>query len=282
MAEGWSRAEVEATVADYFAMLDLELRGEPYVKKDHIRRLAVLLGSRSEKAIEYKYGNVSAVLRDLGLPSIDGYKPYSNYQQLLFDVVQDRVTGERALLDLVRHQVEAPATLPEVADILAAEVAAPERSEQDFYPAPKRTGTRGNFRPVDYLAREAHNQSLGTAGEEFVLRFERARLANAGRGNLSDRVERVSVTQGDWLGFDIKSYEADGSDRFIEVKTTGYGKRTPFYVTRNEVSTSVEQEARYHLVRVFRFRQEPKLFRLPGRLDRSCHLDAVNFIARVG
>ncbi len=70
MPEGWSRAEVEATVADYFAMLDLELRGRPFVKKEHIRSLARLLNGRTEKAIEYKYGNVSAVLRDLGLPAV--------------------------------------------------------------------------------------------------------------------------------------------------------------------------------------------------------------------
>ncbi len=101
------------------------------------------------------------------------------------------------------------------------------------------------------------------------------------RAGLAERVERVSATHGDWLGFDIKSYEATGRDRFIEVKTTRYGKRTPFYVSRNEVNTSVEHQDRYHLSRVFHFHDKPQLFSLAGRLDEVCQLDAVNFLAKV-
>lgn len=281
MPEDWSRTEVEATVADYFVMLDLELRDQPYVKQEHIRQLAQVLNGRSGQAIQYKYANVSAVLRELGLPFVDGFKPYSNYQQLLFEVVSDRVSHDLPLLTLVREQVEAPPTVPELEDILSALVEAPKLSADEEYPEPRRVLYRGSFRPVDYLQREASNQKLGAAGEEFVMRFERARLLAAGRERLAERIERVSNTQGDWLGFDIKSYESDGSDRFIEVKTTRYGKRTPFYVSRNELNTSLEHGERYHLFRVFRFHQKPNLFSLAGRLDHVAHLDAVNFMARV-
>jgi hypothetical protein len=281
MPDTWSRREVEATVTDYFEMLDLELRGKPFVKADRIRRLAQLLDRRSEKAIEYKYGNVSAVLRDLGLPFVDGYKPYGNYQQLLFDVVNGRISQDRPLLALIREQVEAPAVVPAVHDILTALVKAPNKDEATAVPPRKGLGRVGTYRPVDYIEREARNQSLGAAGEEFVLGFERARLTAADRGDLAERVERVSLTQGDWLGFDIRSCEADGSDRFIEVKTTRYSMRTPFYVTRNEVHTSVVHERRYHLFRVFRFEQEPRVFSVTGRLDRVCQLEAISFEARV-
>lgn len=282
MASGWSRVEVEATVADYFVMYGPDLRSEPYVKAAHIRHLAKLLDGRTGQAIQYKYGNISAILRDLGMPFIDGFKPYSNYQQLLFDVVNDRVSGDRELLKLVGQQVLEPAVVPQMEDILTALVDAPEKPEPPEYPVKKATKFLGNYHPIDYLAREANNQSLGAAGEEFVLRFEQARLTAAGRGNFADKVERVSATRGDWLGFDIKSYEVDGSDRLIEVKTTRYGKRTPFYVSRNELRTSLEQEDRYHLNRVFRFHQGPKLFSLTGRLDQVAQLEAVNFMARVG
>lgn len=116
------------------------------------------------------------------------------------------------------------------------------------------------------------------------MRCEQARLIGAGKANLADRVERVSQTQGDWLGFDIHSYEADGSDRFLEVKTTRYVKETPFYVSRNEVDVSVQRAERYHLCRVFKFRADrrPGLFLLPGSLDQSCRLDPVSYMARVG
>jgi len=88
MAEDWSRQEVEATVEDYFAMLHAELRAEPFNKTQHRRHLASLLRARSDGAIERKHQNISAVLIELGFPYIQGYKPLSNYQQLLFDVVE--------------------------------------------------------------------------------------------------------------------------------------------------------------------------------------------------
>jgi hypothetical protein len=40
VAEDWTREEVEATVADYFDMLDHEVRGHAYNKTTHRRRLA--------------------------------------------------------------------------------------------------------------------------------------------------------------------------------------------------------------------------------------------------
>jgi hypothetical protein len=39
VADDWSRAEVEATITDYFVMLEAELRGEPYNKAEHRRAL---------------------------------------------------------------------------------------------------------------------------------------------------------------------------------------------------------------------------------------------------
>ena len=79
MPETWSPAEVAATVADYLDMLELELRHAPYNKRDHNRNLLQQLNGRSAGAIEFKHCNISAVLNELGYPSIDGYKPRDNF-----------------------------------------------------------------------------------------------------------------------------------------------------------------------------------------------------------
>src|SRR5687767_1465654 len=81
--EVWSPAEVAATVADYLAMLQHELRDEPYNKRQHNRDLQCVLRGRSAGAIEFKHQNISAVLSELGLRYIGGYKPRGNYQALL-------------------------------------------------------------------------------------------------------------------------------------------------------------------------------------------------------
>lgn len=44
--------------------------------------------------------------------------------------------------------------------------------------------------------------------------------------------------EGAGTGYDVQSFNGDGSSRLIEVKTTGLGKYFPFNVTVNEVRCS--------------------------------------------
>lgn len=125
MAEDWSQEEVEATVADYFNMLDKELRGQDYNKTEHRHRLSAILNDRSDGAIERKHQNISAVLRDMDFPFINGYKPLGNYQQMLFSVVYTRLEGDQTLISHIQQEVEAPAKLLDFDDILARLVKPP-------------------------------------------------------------------------------------------------------------------------------------------------------------
>lgn len=283
MAGDWSRTEVETTIADYFDMLERELRGTEYNKAEHRRRLAGVLNQRTGGAIERKHQNISAILIELGFAYISGYKPLHNYQQLLFEAVADRLEASHRLVSLVETQVVEPAVVPSVEEILSALVEAPApdlggRGHRADYVRERPSGQVG----VDYLATEARNRSLGTAGEEFVVRFETARLVHLGKDHLAGRVERVSETRGDGLGFDVLSFEASGEERLIEVKTTAYGPSTPFFVTRNEVAVSRKVSERYHLYRPFNFRREPKFFAKRGGLETSFHLEPSQFIASLG
>jgi len=74
---------------------------------------------------------------------------------------------------------------------------------------------------VDFVARDAANRDLGRRGEEFVLELERRRLHDAGRRELGARVEWTAQVRGDGAGYDIQSFDVDGTGRLIEVKTTG-------------------------------------------------------------
>lgn len=90
----------------------------------------------------------------------------------------------------------------------------------------------------------------------------------------------MSEIVGPSAGFDVRSFEEDGSDRFIEAKTTKYGKHTPFFVTPNELRFSRENSSRYFLYRIFKFRKSPRLFALHGYLENRCILEPSEFIAR--
>jgi hypothetical protein len=275
----WSREEVEAIVADYLQMLTMELAGQTYSKTEHRRILQSRLNHRSDGSIEFKHGNISAAMVDLGFPYIRGYKPRANYQALLAVVAADHVRDRATLDQAALSAVQQPAVVPMVTDFSRVKSDAPQRQHRTaepmnplFFRAMKR----------DYLEREAQNQSLGLAGEAFTVQFEHWRLIELGQHRLADRVEHVSQSQGDGLGYDVLSFESDGKERLIEVKTTTFGRDTPFFVSRGELALSHGAKDQFHLYRLFEFRKSPRLFDLPGALDQHCLLDPVTYRASFG
>lgn len=272
----WSQEEVDLIVADYLDMLARELTGQSYNKADHRRRLQQSLTNRSEGSIEFKHSNISAVLVELDFPYISGYRPLFNYQSLLADVVIAQVKAKPVLDVAALAAVQQPAVLPEQEDFSKVKAEAP---------ALQHRAAEGEYVPLfkaakrDYLAREAMNRSLGLAGEEFVVQFERWRLNQMGEPRLADKVEHVSKSQGDGLGYDVLSFDTDGRERLIEVKTTSFGSATPFFVSRGELARSKQDVEQFHLYRVFDFRKAPRLFDLRGALDTHCLLDPVTYRA---
>lgn len=270
---------MEACVADYLRMLTLELNGQRYNKTEHARALMRKLDGRSRQSIEFKHCNISAVMLALGYPCIDGYKPRGNYQALLAEVVEAQLQGNVPLQEATQAAVQRPAAEAALTDTASVWVPTPKPTrvrETSAVYAPRFSPARR-----DYLAQEARNRSLGRAGELFVVELEARRLRAAGKARLSDRVEHVADTQGDGPGYDVLSFEEDGRERLIEVKTTAFSELTPFYVSRNELARSEADAARYHLYRLFNFRNRPRLFGLQGAIAAHCRLDAVSYLARL-
>ncbi len=273
----WSTEEVAAIVADYLAMLLAELSGQAVNKSAHRRVLMGKLNGRTEASIEFKHGNISAAMLELGLPYIQGYQPRSNFQRdALLRETEAQVVRHERLDNVVLEAARRDAVELERDDFVRVKESAPEVSLEAREAAPWQP--RRAFRR-DYLEQEAANRSLGRAGEDFVVRFERWRLLQLGLGQLAGRVEHVAKTRGDGLGYDVLSFAADGVERFIEVKTTAFGKRTPFFVSSNEVEFARATADRFSLYRVFDFRAEPHLFELPGKIEAYCLLDPHTFKA---
>lgn len=281
MSRNWLQHENEAVVDDYFGMLRLELTGQKYTKSKHRRALMKRLNDRSDSSVELKHQNISAILIEMGIPYIDGYKPRSNYQRsILPDAVYGYLQRNPDMLNLFKADSEAVPAIPAVKDWLAAMEAPPAR-EGTISQARTKAPVSASPGGVNYLEREARNQVLGNAGEEFIINFERARLVHAGRESLADRIEQISETEGPSAGFDIRSYEENGKDRFIEVKTTKYGKSTPFFVTRNELAFSQKNASCYFLYRIFKFGTRPGVFSLHGPLKDHCILEPSLYVARM-
>lgn len=129
---------------------------------------------------------------------------------------------------------------------------------------------------------DARNAKLGLAGEILVLDYEIGRLRSADRSDLADRVRHVSVLEGDSAGYDIRSFDVDGSERYLEVKTTRGSATAAFFVSPNQVAVSRRHPTRFVLVRVFDFNQEyqaGRFFELRGPLDDHLDLEPSEFRA---
>ncbi|MDZ4206946.1 DUF3883 domain-containing protein [Rhodoferax sp.] len=274
----WTREEVETIVADYLKMLTLELAGQSYNKTEHRKNLRAKLGGRTDASIEFKHCNISAAMIDLGFPYIRGYQPRSNYQALLGVIAEEQINGAASLDQAALAAVQQPAITPTQTDFTKVIAAAPTKNDQRALNEPRNPLT---FKAVkrDYLEREAKNRSLGLAGEEFIVLFEHWRLIELGQHRLADKVEHVSQSKGDGLGYDVLSFETDGKERLIEVKTTTFGRETPFFVSRGELTLSHGAKDQFHLYRLFEFRKAPRMFDLPGALDQHCVLDPVTYRA---
>jgi len=277
LAEPWSRYEVEQTVIDYFDMLALEARDEAYSKKDHRERLRILLTSRSEASVELKHQNISAVLDELDLPYIRGYKPRTNAQDMLREVVCETIRSRPTALAAVVDGFEALRT-PRNANYRAAVVDPPMAEAVELRPLLKRIRMPRKF---DYAARDESNRALGKAGEQWAIGYENARLVELDCAELARRIAWISDELGDGAGYDILSFEQDASERYIEVKTTNGGPEAPFVVTANELAFSQEVGPAFCLYRLFDYRLEPRLFILRGDLSVHLTLSPIDFRARL-
>lgn len=276
--DAWSPDEVRRTVADYLEMLSDELSGIPYNKTAHRGHLLPKLRDRTEGAVERKHQNISAILIEAGLPAIDGYKPLFNYQAALRDEVLATVSRQTDVLRLIRRlEVAVPPTTKFIGlDPLAVTVPAPERRDLQMRREPE-TDWRKSVRKYDFEVRDERLRRVGRVGEEFVVGYEKARLAAIGRRDLADCVEWITDTLGDGAGFDVLSYDDRERELYVEVKTTNFDKYQPFLISRNEVSFSARHAERYSLYRVFHFALAPKLFRLNGSVEKAVQLSPLVF-----
>jgi hypothetical protein len=276
----WSAAEVQAIIEDYFEMLNLESQGVAYNKSAHNGQLQQRIPARSTGSIEFKHANISAVLAELGLPYILGYKPRSNVQDLLRKMVQEHIERHRAsLLEVMDNfDVLTPSGAQQFRGVLI-DTPVVER----YIPSAVKVRTAKKF---DFAAREDRNRLLGRNGEAWTVEYEKVRLGDDNRLDLANKIDWVSDRLGDGLGYDILSYDSSECDskeqsRFIEVKTTNSGAANPFIVTRNEVEFSEEQEDAFFLYRIFNFAKQPHLFVLRGPLSAHVELEALDYKARL-
>lgn len=105
----------------------------------------------------------------------------------------------------------------------------------------------------DYDKLNKTKRITGKAGEVLVYNYEIEKLAGT-----PYKPEYVAETQGDGLGYDIKSFDKDGTEIYIEVKTTTSNKIDGFYLSENERSIAEEKKEQYKVYRVYNLNKKTK------------------------
>ncbi len=272
----WSAKEVQLIVEDYFSMLKMELADKPYNKTYHRNTIVPFLNNRSDGSVEFKHQNISAVLMEMGLPFVKGYKPRFNYQQLLVKAVTDYLGNNQSVLEYEFEQfAREVGVINEIDKFDFTHFLSEEPVVTPMNESPP------IFKPIkiNYLEREQNNMTLGEAGEKLILEYERWRLIEAGKNNLADTIEWISKEQGDGAGFDILSKNDNGTDRYIEVKTTKLSRETPVYLTANELMFASLKKNNFFLYRVFNFKTKPRFFQRTGEYGDYCILSPETYKA---
>ena len=277
----WDEEELDLIVADYFAMLDDAVSGRPLVKLHHAKALSQQIG-RTVGSVGQKYGNISAVLTELGMPKLNGFGSRPNYQEAIFSALERHLDQNPAawdigmpLRDSLRAQateqptygsgVSEPSTAFEPAPLLMTS-APPLGAERPRRPV----GLSRLVRKFDPAARDQRNRQLGLLGEERIFHHERARLIAHDRADLATKVEWTSQERGDGAGYDIRSFDPmDGRERLIEVKATRGGPSTDFFLTRTECEVAQERPDAWRLYRVHSLPVRPEFFVLAPPLETA-------------
>ena len=101
---------------------------------------------------------------------------------------------------------------------------------------------------TNYLERQKRLKHIGDRGESVVLEIERQRLINAKRNDLANKVTNI---EDDKTGYDILSFDEDGTERQIEVKaTSNKALDRGFYITANELDQA-SKLTNYYIYIVF-------------------------------
>lgn len=115
---------------------------------------------------------------------------------------------------------------------------------------------------VDYSNRSRKFKRIGDRGEQIVLRAEKQFLKKNGRKDLAKLVDQISERD-DSAGYDIKSYELNGTEKLIEVKSTLQKiGNSNIFLSANELQVAENKENYYFYIIYEVGSKRPKIWKV--------------------
>ena len=89
------------------------------------------------------------------------------------------------------------------------------------------------------------SKKIGKKGEDYVYEYEYRKLVKNNKKDLADKIYK-HCDNNDFPGWDITSYNEDGSKKFIEIKSARKSKRS-FSITSNEWNAAKKEKDNYYI-----------------------------------
>jgi hypothetical protein len=141
--------------------------------------------------------------------------------------------------------------------------------------SPKQGEQKRGSGEIDFERQNRRNKRIGDQGEDVVYWAERRWLEMNGRRDLAQNVEAI-CRKNAGAGYDVKSFELDGTVKYIEVKATtskppAYSGGVRFHISATEFEQA-QKLPNYYLFIVFDVKSaNPKIWRIrdPATLTPS-------------
>ena len=146
-----------------------------------------------------------------------------------------------------------------------------QKSSEDFdYEIPEYEPTIKEAKEKVYSPKKSKNNKkniiptkpskrVGRAGEEHVYNFEYKKLMDQGREDLAKQIVKQYEDLSFFPGYDIKSFNEDGEEIYIEVKSTVSKGKDYFEISDNEVLAAKSLKDSYFIYQVTDALANPKI-----------------------
>ena len=146
-----------------------------------------------------------------------------------------------------------------------------QKSSEDFdYEIPEYEPTIKEAKEKVYSPKKSKNNKkniiptkpskrVGRAGEEHVYNFEYKKLMDQGREDLAKQIVKQYENLSFFPGYDIKSFNEDGEEIYIEVKSTVSKGKDYFEISDNEVLAAKSLKDSYFIYQVTDALANPKI-----------------------
>lgn len=145
-----------------------------------------------------------------------------------------------------------------------------ELSPSEISKSGSKRNNRNKSKKIDYVEEIEKNRHTGEKGEALVLRKEKEYLEEIEKIDLIDKIKHISI-EDDYAGYDILSFDENGNEKYIEVKSTTstLPKVHRFNISSNEYEKAKDLE-NYYIYFVFEINtKNPKIFKLKRPFDLS-------------